>query len=106
MQLAKVYGAHVVTTCSPSSKSLVSSLGADELIDYRAVDLVKHLSKTYNEDKFDIIFDTVGVGELFYASPAYLKVRRRCYTKASNDTVADASQPQPNGPFLDIGAFL
>ena len=72
-QIAKFYGAHVVATCSSSSRSLVESLGADETIDYRSVNLATHLSSTYASAPFDIIYDCVGLGELFHASTAYLK---------------------------------
>lgn len=76
IQLAKAYGAYVVTTASPSSTALVKSLGADEVIDYRAVDLPVYLSENFGEEdkKFDILVDTQGVSTLYYASPAFLKV--------------------------------
>lgn len=40
IQLAKIYGAHVVTTCSARNADFVRELGADEVIDYRAQDYV------------------------------------------------------------------
>lgn len=77
IQVAKVYGAYVVKTASPASTELVKSLGADEIIDYRSVDLPAYLSENYGTgDKvFDIVLDAAGVSKLYYASPKYSKVR-------------------------------
>ncbi|GAA5898782.1 hypothetical protein JCM8208_005394 [Rhodotorula glutinis] len=74
VQLAKAYGAFVVTTCSPPSRELVSSLGADDVLDYKESDLATQLSNKYSGEQFDIFFDTVGHDtSLYYKSPAYLK---------------------------------
>jgi alcohol dehydrogenase len=54
VQLAKHIGAHVATTVSNNDVDFVKSLGADEVIDYRAEKF---------EDKihgFDAVYDTVG----------------------------------------------
>lgn len=77
-QLAKAYGAYVVATCSPQSKKLVESVGADELIDYKEGNLVAQLSERYAEKEkpFDIVFDTIGKSrELYNTSASYLTVR-------------------------------
>jgi NADPH:quinone reductase-like Zn-dependent oxidoreductase len=88
-QIAKEYGAHVVTTCSPESQSMVKSLGPDAIIDYRSVQpsLSSYLANNYSTSKFDLIFDTVGanVAALYGTSPAYL---------------------QPDGIYLDIAGAL
>lgn len=84
IQIAKAYGAHVVATCSEGSEQLVKSLGADETIDYKSVDLPSHLTKNYSvkEGKaFDIVFDPIGSQPLFAATPAFLT---------------------PTGPYLDL----
>ncbi|KAM0752094.1 NAD(P)-binding protein [Meredithblackwellia eburnea MCA 4105] len=76
IQIAKAYGAYVVSTCSPESEALVRSLGADEVIDYRSVDLIPYLSEKYTGRlSFDILCDNVGNPELFLhsASGSYLK---------------------------------
>ena len=39
VQIARHIGAHVIATCSGRNVALVRSLGADEVIDYTAVDL-------------------------------------------------------------------
>jgi hypothetical protein len=81
-QIAKAYGAYVVTTCSPDSQAFVKSLGPDATIDYRS-----YLASTYSAFKFDLIFDTVGtdISALYAASPAYL---------------------QPEGIFLDVAGAV
>ncbi|GJN89375.1 hypothetical protein Rhopal_002355-T1 [Rhodotorula paludigena] len=82
VQLAKAYGAYVVTTCSPQSRDLVQSLGPDEILDYKERDLVQQLTEKYKDKPFDMVFDTVGANsELYPKSPRYLK---------------------PKGHFLDI----
>lgn len=76
VQLAKAYGAYVVTTCSPHSRDLVQSLGPDEILDYKERDIVEQLTEKYKDKPFDMVFDTVGANsELYPKSPRYLKVR-------------------------------
>lgn len=62
-----------MTTCSPATRSFVSSFGPSDLIDYRSVPLAAHLSTTYATEPFDMVFDTVGISELYHASPKFLK---------------------------------
>jgi NADPH:quinone reductase-like Zn-dependent oxidoreductase len=52
--LAKHIGARVITTASAQNHAYVRSLGADEVIDYRAQDFTKLVSNC------DAVFDTVG----------------------------------------------
>lgn len=66
IQIAKSYGAIVTAVCSTSKIVLVSSLGADKVIDYTQVDF------TQQEIQYDIIFDTVGKS-CFTASKKALK---------------------------------
>jgi NADPH2:quinone reductase len=54
VQLAKHLGAQVTGVCGPGNIDLVTSLGADRVIDYTEHDFTK------DGEKYDVIFDTVG----------------------------------------------
>ena len=54
IQLSKHIGAHVITTASACNHEYVRGLGADEIIDYNAVDFTDIVSDC------DAVFDTVG----------------------------------------------
>jgi len=54
VQMAKALGADVTGVCSVRNRDLVLSLGADDVIDYNATDLLK------SEERFDLVFDTIG----------------------------------------------
>jgi NADPH:quinone reductase-like Zn-dependent oxidoreductase len=66
IQLAKHIGAHVVTTASAGNHDYVRGLGADEIIDYNAVDFTEAVSDC------DAVFETVG-GEVGMKSFDVLK---------------------------------
>lgn len=54
IQIAKYFGAEVTGVCSTRNTSMVSSIGADHVIDYKAQDF------TQNGIQYDVIFDAVG----------------------------------------------
>jgi len=56
VQLAKAFGAYVITTVSADKREFALGLGADEAIDYRAVDF------TEATGDIDVVFDAVGGG--------------------------------------------
>jgi NADPH:quinone reductase-like Zn-dependent oxidoreductase len=66
IQLAKHLGARVITTASAANHDYVRSIGADEIIDYNAVDFTKAVKDC------DAVFDTVG-GDVAQRSFAVLK---------------------------------
>lgn len=70
VQLAKHFGAHVTAVCSAANIELVSSLGADRVIDYSRTDF------TQSAEVFDAILDTVG-GTSFSRSRRVLASRGR-----------------------------
>jgi NADPH:quinone reductase-like Zn-dependent oxidoreductase len=83
VQLAKHLGARVVTTASAFNRDYVLGLGADEVIDYAAVDFTKVVSGV------DAVFDTVG-GEVATRSFAVLRPGGRAAFIASG-----AQAPEP-----------
>ncbi|WP_040303648.1 NAD(P)-dependent alcohol dehydrogenase [Algoriphagus machipongonensis] len=54
VQIAKYLGAEVTGVCGDRNAGLIKSLGADKVLDYYKEDF------TQSEDRYDIIYDTVG----------------------------------------------
>ncbi len=66
IQIAKALGAHVITTASGSKKKFVEGFGADEVIDYTAVDFAEAVRDV------DVVLDTIG-GDTVERSLAVLR---------------------------------
>lgn len=64
IQLMKAFGAEVATICSTDAVELVTSLGADVVIDYTKQDVRQELA---NMEKFDIILDSFGKEKTGYS---------------------------------------
>ncbi len=84
IQLAKRLGARVITTASAANHEYLREIGADEIIDYNAVDFTKAVKGC------DAVFDTVG-GDVAQRSYAVLKPGGRAAFIASG-----AQAPKPD----------
>jgi NADPH:quinone reductase-like Zn-dependent oxidoreductase len=84
IQLAKHLGARVITTASAVNHDYLRQIGADEIIDYNAVDFTKAVRDC------DAVFDTVG-GDVAQRSFAVLKPGGRAAFIASG-----AQPPKPD----------
>lgn len=60
IQLAKLLGLRVYTTCSGRDIEYVKSLGADVAIDFKTQDVYKEISRLTNERGIDYIVNTIG----------------------------------------------
>ena len=87
IQIAKVLGCSVTAICSGPNVELCKSLGADEVIDYKSVDVVQELTK--GGQQYDLIVDNVAVGGPIYTkSHYYLKESGRYVTIAAAPDLA------------------
>src|SRR6201999_3589397 len=84
IQLAKHLGARVITTASAANHDYLRSIGADEIIDYNAVDFTQAVKDC------DAVFDTVG-GDVAQRSFKVLKPGGRAAFIASG-----AHAPKPD----------
>jgi NADPH:quinone reductase-like Zn-dependent oxidoreductase len=91
IQLAKHLGARVITTASAANHDYLRGIGADEVIDYNAVDFTKAVKDC------DAVFDTVG-GDVAQRSFAVLKPGGRAAFIASGPQA-----PKPDRS--DVGAL-
>ncbi|HEY7322132.1 MAG TPA: NADP-dependent oxidoreductase [Candidatus Binatia bacterium] len=82
IQLARFRGAHVTATASPRNLEFISRLGAEQVIDYRAMRFEETVSG------IDVVLDTVG-GETLERSWSVLKPGGRMITIAANGETTD-----------------
>ncbi|KAI8654709.1 PKS-ER domain-containing protein [Fusarium keratoplasticum] len=72
VQFAKALGATVTTTCSTANVKLCRDLGADEVIDYRKLNVISELKK--KGQIFDLAIDNVGTpAGMYEQSQHFLK---------------------------------
>lgn len=81
IQFAKVLGARVTTSCSTGNISYCRQLGADEVLDYKQVDIISALKD--RSETFDLVIDNVGNNPNLYNM---------------SDTIL-----RPNGAFVQVG---
>ena len=93
VQLARLRGAHVLTTASAQNREFVLSMGADQVIDYS----VERFEECARE--IDLVFDTVG-GETLDRSWSVLKPQGRLITVAS--TVEASTDPRIKKAFFIV----
>ena len=67
VQYLKYYGAYITAVCRIENKELVSSLGADKVIDYTKEDFTK------DNEQYDFVFDAVGKSSFFKCKPLLKK---------------------------------
>jgi NADPH:quinone reductase-like Zn-dependent oxidoreductase len=113
IQLAKLAGAHVITTSSEANSDYVKKLGADEVIDYTKEYFVNVLQKNYPKG-MDVVYDTVG-GDTLKASYQVAKGGGRLVTIAGivdqalaskHHLIADFVFVRPDGKELSQIASL
>ena len=75
IQIAKVKGCHVTTSCSGANVELCKSLGADQVVDYKSKDVVAELKKM---PKFNLVVDNVGTpSELYWEAHNFTNAKTR-----------------------------
>lgn len=84
MQVAKAYGAYVIGTASVGKHEFVRELGADEVIDYTAVDFASVVSDV------DVVIDPI-VGDYQERSLSVLRNGGTLITLAARETEALAT---------------
>lgn len=85
IQLAKVMGARVLTTCNAQQFDFVRSLGADEAINYETSDYAEQVSELTGGRGVNVVLDTIG-GKTLERSPKVLADGGRVVTLVDNAT--------------------
>ena len=81
IQIAKALGAYVITTASATKREFVEELGADEVIDYTAVDFAEVVHDV------DVVLDTIG-GDTVERSLGVLRPGGHLLTATAEDDPA------------------
>jgi NADPH:quinone reductase-like Zn-dependent oxidoreductase len=97
IQIAKALGAHVIATAGESKRKFVEACGADEVIDYTAVDFTEAVRDV------DLVLDTIG-GDTVERSLAVLRPGGHLVTAVAEDDPALAARYEAAGMrFSGIG---
>lgn len=91
VQIGKAYGSYVAGICSGKNVEFVKGLGADEVIDYKSVDVAEYLSASYKVHPFDFIFDCVGTPAIFYAMHNFTRPSARFISIAGDMSLSGIS---------------
>ncbi|MBI5021367.1 MAG: zinc-binding dehydrogenase [Ignavibacteriales bacterium] len=85
IQIAKLFGAHVITTAGTEDKLIkAKELGADEIINYKEKDFAEEIKKLTGKRGVDIVFEHTG-GEIFEKSIPVLAKGGKLVTCGSTD---------------------
>jgi NADPH:quinone reductase-like Zn-dependent oxidoreductase len=90
IQIAKALGAHVITTASEGKREFVEGLGADQVIDYTAVDF------TEAARDIDVVLDTIG-GDTVERSIEVLRPGGHLLTAVADDDAELAARCEAAG---------
>lgn len=90
VQIAKSRGAYVIGTASAGKHEFVRGLGADEMIDYRAVDFAEEVRDV------DVVFEVIG-GDYAMRSVRVLKPRGLLITAVERSNAALAAAVEKAG---------
>jgi NADPH:quinone reductase-like Zn-dependent oxidoreductase len=97
IQIAKALGAHVIATAGENKRKFVEACGADEVIDYTAVDFTEAVRDV------DLVLDTIG-GDTVERSLAVLRPGGHLVTAVAEDDPALAARYEAAGMrFSGIG---
>ena len=80
IQLAKILGCHVTTTCSGKNVQYLKDLGADEVIDYTAQDVVGTLKS--EGKKYSHVADFVGLPSNLYKESHHFLIPGKVFMQA------------------------
>jgi len=90
IQIAKALGAHVITTAGGSKREFVEGFGADEVIDYTAVDFTEVVRDV------DVVLDTIG-GDTVERSLGVLRPGGHLVTAVAEEDLALAARYEAAG---------
>ncbi|KAF2242246.1 reticulon-4-interacting protein 1, mitochondrial precursor [Trematosphaeria pertusa] len=96
IQIAKALGCHVTTSCSGANVELCKGLGADEVLDYKSVDVVTALKE--KGQVFSLVVDNAGSPRDFY------KVSHNFLVPTG--TFVQVSGPAGFGGFLNVASNM